>query len=93
MMDRIFEISREKGYEDIVMAMNHRGRLNMLVNLLEYPLKDLLLKIMGRSDMNSSILGGSDDVISHLGCSNDLNGLKVSLMHNPSHLEAINSVS
>ena len=54
------------------MAMNHRGRLNMLINLLDYPLNDLIMKIMGRSDMNADIKGGSDDVVSHIGCSNDI---------------------
>jgi len=65
----------------------------MLINVLDYPLKDLLMKIMGRSDMNGDIMGGSDDVVSHIGCSNQMGGLRVSLIHNPSHLEAVNSVS
>lgn len=75
--------------------MPHRGRLNVLVNLLQYPVEDLIAKIQGRSDIPSSLYTSTDDVVSHISCSNQANGLKVnvSILHNPSHLETSNAVS
>jgi probable 2-oxoglutarate dehydrogenase E1 component DHKTD1 len=39
------------GVEEIIMGMPHRGRLNVLCNLLEYPYGDLVRKIQGLNDM------------------------------------------
>jgi probable 2-oxoglutarate dehydrogenase E1 component DHKTD1 len=76
------------------MTMPHRGRLNVLVNLLNYPLEDLIAKIQGRSDIPESIYTSTDDVVSHIACSNGISDkLNVSLLHNPSHLETSNAVS
>eukprot|EP00744_Colponema_vietnamica_P000754 GILI01001312.1.p1 GENE.GILI01001312.1~~GILI01001312.1.p1 ORF type:complete len:813 (+),score=284.09 GILI01001312.1:272-2440(+) len=78
--------------------MPHRGRLNLLVGLLEYPARQLFYKIKGNSDIPAT-LPGLDDVVSHIACSVDKkypgasSPVHVSLMHNPSHLEAINPVS
>ncbi len=75
--------------------MPHRGRLNVLVNLLEYPLSELVAKIQGRSDTPESLFNCTDDVVSHVSCSNQGKdvAVQVSLLHNPSHLETSNAVS
>ena len=86
-----------------VLAMPHRGRLNVLPLLLDYPVAHLLAKIQGKRDIPNEI-EGIDDVVSHVSVTNDkvfcLDGalssykpVRVSLLHNPSHLEAINPVA
>lgn len=48
------------------MGIPHRGRLNVLVNLLGYPAGDLFRKISGKTDTPSGLPGAIDDVTSHL---------------------------
>lgn len=89
--------------QDIVLGMPHRGRLNVLVNLLDYPSKDLFAKIMGKCDIPEEFYNRTDDVVSHIACSNRkrfITGgsgkekeIGVTVLNNPSHLEAVNSVS
>lgn len=84
--------------EECVMATGHRGRLNVLALLADYPLEALLSKIEGNNDTPDS-LNAIDDVVSHVSCSNRkmfaLDGnisnkrqVTLSIVHNPSHLEA-----
>ncbi|KAL4472230.1 hypothetical protein ABPG72_013863 [Tetrahymena utriculariae] len=93
----------EMGVEDAVIGMPHRGRLNVLCNLLDYPVADLLRKISGHPDLPNELYNYIDDVVSHIavskkgklypgtGCKE--RPINVSLLHNPSHLEAVNPVS
>lgn len=89
--------------QNAIIAMPHRGRLNILPLILDYPVRNLLSKIMGKRDMPKEI-EGIDDVVSHVAVSNpktyclrgslsDHKPIQVSLLHNPSHLEAINPVA
>jgi probable 2-oxoglutarate dehydrogenase E1 component DHKTD1 len=82
-----------------ILSMPHRGRLNILPMILDYPVSYLLTKIQGKRDIPAQI-EGIDDVVSHVAVSNQklfcLDGamknykhIQVSLLHNPSHLEAI----
>ncbi|KAG0948157.1 hypothetical protein G6F57_001855 [Rhizopus arrhizus] len=95
-LDRLFELSAVNGVQDIVIGMPHRGRLNLLCDLLEYPYAALFHKMKGRSELPEGTFA-SGDVISHLtnNPNLDYHGKKVhvSLLHNPSHLEAINPVA
>lgn len=95
-LDRIFELSAKSGVQDVVIGMPHRGRLNLLCDLLEYPYAGLFHKMKGHSELPSGTFA-SGDVISHLVNNPDLtyDGKKVhvSLLSNPSHLEAINPVA
>ncbi|EQC25722.1 oxoglutarate dehydrogenase (succinyl-transferring), E1 component [Saprolegnia diclina VS20] len=80
---------------DVIIGMPHRGRLALLVGLLEYPVHKLLYKIQGHSEFPDHI-HGVDDVTSHIAQSMDYgigNKVHVSLLHNPSHLEIINPVA
>ena len=49
--------------------MPHRGRLNVLCNLLDYPYGELVRKIQGLNDMPDEYYQGIDDVISHISVS------------------------
>jgi probable 2-oxoglutarate dehydrogenase E1 component DHKTD1 len=70
-LDTLFAVSSEAGIEHIVLAMPHRGRLNLLTDLLGFPLTELFHKIGGGSEIPEE-LGYSGDVISHLGMSRTL---------------------
>ncbi|KAL0576101.1 hypothetical protein V5O48_005875 [Marasmius crinis-equi] len=82
----------------IIVAMPHRGRLNFLTDLLNYSPTALFHKIRGGSEFPED-LGVEGDVISHLVSSTFLSypaaneSVKVSLLPNPSHLEAANAVA
>lgn len=70
--------------------MPHRGRLNTLVNVLDYGARNLFRKIAGKTDTPIELPQIIDDVTSHVAQSttkiyNDKK-LKVTLVHNPSHL-------
>ncbi|KAI7906070.1 oxoglutarate dehydrogenase, E1 component [Cokeromyces recurvatus] len=95
-MDRILELSARHGVQDVVIGMPHRGRLNLLCDLLQYPYYALFHKMSGQSELPKDTFG-SGDVISHLVNSPDLTygdkKVHVTLLPNPSHLEAINPVA
>ncbi|RHY66777.1 hypothetical protein DYB30_011704 [Aphanomyces astaci] len=88
----ILDTASQHGTSDVVIGMPHRGRLALLVGILKYPVHQLLRKIQGFSDYPEHIVG-LDDVSSHIAQSVDVNGVHVSLLHNPSHLEIINAVT
>lgn len=92
MIDR----SADLGVENIVMGMPHRGRLNVLANVVRKPLEAIFHEFSDKSNPSESYIG-SGDVKYHLGTTYERptpNGKKVriSLMANPSHLEAVNPV-
>ncbi|WP_284125857.1 2-oxoglutarate dehydrogenase E1 component [Parerythrobacter aestuarii] len=84
-----------QGVREIVYGMAHRGRLNVLANVMAKPYKVIFHEFSGGS-ANPDDVGGSGDVKYHLGTSTDreFDGIKVhmSLVPNPSHLEAVNPV-
>jgi 2-oxoglutarate dehydrogenase E1 component len=83
------------GVREIVIGMPHRGRLNVLANVMAKPYRVIFHEFSGGSG-NPDDVGGSGDVKYHLGTSTDreFDGIKVhmSLVPNPSHLEAVNPV-
>jgi 2-oxoglutarate dehydrogenase E1 component len=80
---------------DIVFGMAHRGRLNVLANVMGKPYRAIFSEFAGGAT-NPEDVGGSGDVKYHLGTSSDreFDGIKVhlSLVPNPSHLEAVDPV-
>lgn len=80
----------------IILCAAHRGRLNLLTGLLQFPPEILFRKLQGLSEF-PNITKCTGDVISHLVSSTDLNieqkNLHVSMLRNPSHLEMVNPVS
>ncbi|ORZ14017.1 dehydrogenase E1 and transketolase domain-containing protein 1 [Absidia repens] len=95
-LDRLFGLSAKAGVSDLIVGMPHRGRLNLLCDLLEYPHEALFHKMKGQSELPEDTFH-SADVISHLvnnpNLTYDGKSLHVSLLSNPSHLEAINPVA
>ena len=101
MVDRATEL----GVTSVTVGMPHRGRLNVLVNVIRKPMEMLLKEFQGthvdleayEKKIASGDWSGSGDVKYHLGTSYDRaypDGRKVhmSLVANPSHLEAVNTV-
>ena len=95
-LDTVFASAAAGGVRDVVIGMAHRGRLAVLVSLLGYQARKLFWKIAGNDDFPAGVQG-VDDVTSHLSASIDkvYGGAKVhvTMLHNPSHLEAVNPVA
>lgn len=95
--NEIFHLSANDTLEQIVLAMPHRGRLNLLTGLLNYPPAQMFHKLQGNPDFPDTYKS-SGDVLSHLISSTDLTfndqkSIHVTMLYNPSHLEAVNPVS
>jgi 2-oxoglutarate dehydrogenase E1 component len=94
-MESIIKYGGQYGVKEIIYGMAHRGRLNMLANVMAKPYKVIFHEFSGGS-ANPDDVGGSGDVKYHLGTSTDreFDGIAVhmSLVPNPSHLEAVDPV-
>ena len=94
LLDELVQQEGRAGIEEMVVGMAHRGRLNVLVNLLGKSPKDLFSEFEGQYDLQT--LRGSGDVKYHKGFSADLKtpagNVHVALAFNPSHLEVVNPV-
>ena len=93
-LDAVCEKGADLGIEDFVIGMAHRGRLNVLANILNKTYNDIFTEFEGRPSEDSVFDG---DVKYHMGYSSDQksnNGKQVhlSLTPNPSHLEAVDPV-
>lgn len=93
-LDYLMQHCGSQGIEEVVIGMAHRGRLNVLVNILGKEPQILFDEFEGKHATN--LAGASGDVKYHMGFTADLatpNGpLHVSLAFNPSHLEIVNPV-
>ncbi len=94
-MEAIIKRGGAMGVKDVVIGMPHRGRLNVLVNVMQKPYRAIFNEFQGGSFKPEDI-DGSGDVKYHLGASSDRtfdgNTVHLSLTANPSHLEAVNPV-
>lgn len=94
LLDDLIQQGGKAGIEECVAGMAHRGRLNVLVNLLGKPPSILFSEFEGQYD--ASGVRGSGDVKYHKGFSADLKtpggNVHVALAFNPSHLEVVNPV-
>jgi 2-oxoglutarate dehydrogenase E1 component len=94
LLDDLVEQGGRAGVEETIIGMAHRGRLNVLVNLLGKSPKDLFNEFEGHYDLAK--LRGSGDVKYHKGFSSDFKttsgNVHVALAFNPSHLEIVNAV-
>ncbi|MBK9285808.1 MAG: 2-oxoglutarate dehydrogenase E1 component [Sphingobacteriaceae bacterium] len=89
-MGALMKQGADMGIEDYVIGMAHRGRLNVLTNIMNKKYKDVFTEFEGRESEDSLFDG---DVKYHMGYSSDqiYNGKKIhtSLTPNPSHLETV----
>jgi 2-oxoglutarate dehydrogenase E1 component len=94
-MEQIIKRGGALGVREIVIGMPHRGRLNVLANVLAKPFRAIFNEFQGGSFKPEDV-DGSGDVKYHLGASSDRefdgNRVHLSLTANPSHLEAVNPV-
>ncbi|WP_109312906.1 2-oxoglutarate dehydrogenase E1 component [Ruegeria sp. AU67] len=94
-MEQIIKRGGALGVSDIVIGMPHRGRLNILANVMRKPYRAIFNEFQGGSFKPEDV-DGSGDVKYHLGASSDRefngNSVHLSLTANPSHLEAVNPV-
>ena len=93
-LEQIIKRGGQLGVKEIKIGMPHRGRLNVLANVLQKSYKRIFNEFAGELDSKSEDSAG--DVKYHLGASSnrefDGNSVHVSLTDNPSHLEAVNPV-
>lgn len=96
MMDAVIDQCAEHALNEVVIAMPHRGRLNVLANIVGKPYSQIFSEFEG--NLNPSQAHGSGDVKYHLGATGTYiqmfgdNDIEVSLTANPSHLEAVDPV-
>ena len=94
-VEQIAKQASQMGVEEIIIGMPHRGRLNMLANIMHKPYRAIFSEFQG-NPANPSDFQGSGDVKYHLGTSADREfddkKIHLSLQANPSHLEAVDPV-
>ncbi len=96
MMDAAIDQAAEHALDEVVIGMPHRGRLNVLANIVGKPYSQIFSEFEG--NLNPSQAHGSGDVKYHLGATGNYiqmfgdNDIAVSLVANPSHLEAVDPV-
>jgi 2-oxoglutarate dehydrogenase E1 component len=94
-LDAIINTAAEHGVEEVVIGMAHRGRLNVLANIMDKTYEQIFSEFEGTAVLDQTM--GSGDVKYHMGFSSEVttfNNKKVNLklMPNPSHLEAVDPV-
>ncbi len=94
MLDELVQRAGTQGVEELVIGMAHRGRLNVLINLLGKPAAQLFKEFEGKVDIEARQMAG--DVKYHQGYSADVptpgGPVHVTLGFNPSHLEIVDPV-
>jgi multifunctional 2-oxoglutarate metabolism enzyme len=96
LLDEVLRASAEGGLDEVVLGMAHRGRLNVLANIVGKPYEKIFSEFEGHLDPKST--QGSGDVKYHLGQTGKFttpdgeHAITVSVVANPSHLEAVDPV-
>ena len=94
-IEQIMKRGGQLGLQEIVLGMAHRGRLNVLTNVMGKPFTALFAEFQGQPSTPESVQG-SGDVKYHMGTSSDRdfdgNMIHLSLTANPSHLECVDPV-
>jgi 2-oxoglutarate dehydrogenase E1 component len=94
-LDAIINTAGEHGVEEVVIGMAHRGRLNVLANIMGKTYEQIFSEFEGTAVLDQTM--GSGDVKYHMGFSSEVTTFKnkkvnLKLMPNPSHLEAVDPV-
>ncbi len=94
LLHEVIQRAGGQNVKEVVIGMAHRGRLNVLVNIMGKSPRDLFMEFEGKCDLTSRHSCG--DVKYHQGFSSDINtpggAVHVALAFNPSHLEIVNPV-
>ncbi|MER6462571.1 multifunctional oxoglutarate decarboxylase/oxoglutarate dehydrogenase thiamine pyrophosphate-binding subunit/dihydrolipoyllysine-residue succinyltransferase subunit [Streptomyces sp. NPDC001228] len=95
LLDAVIDSAAESRLDEVIIGMAHRGRLNILANIVGKSYAQIFREFEGNLDPKS--MHGSGDVKYHLGAEGTFTGLdgeqiKVSLAANPSHLETVDPV-
>ncbi|HVM38211.1 MAG TPA: 2-oxoglutarate dehydrogenase E1 component [Sphingomicrobium sp.] len=94
-LEAVIKYGGQYGVTEVAVGMAHRGRLNVLSNVMGKPYRAIFHEFAGGAT-NPADVGGSGDVKYHLGTSSDRefdgNKVHLSLLPNPSHLEAVDPV-
>jgi len=95
MLDALIQLSGAKGVKEIILGMAHRGRLNVLANIMDKASTDIFAEFEGARFEDAEL--GAGDVKYHMGFSSDVRTpggiVHLSLGFNPSHLEIITPVA
>ncbi|MBZ0270764.1 2-oxoglutarate dehydrogenase E1 component [bacterium] len=94
-LDAMIEFAAERGVETFILGMAHRGRINVLANILNKPPEMIFNEF--EDILDHRLAYGSGDVKYHLGYNNEYTtragkNVWLTLTPNPSHLEAVNPV-
>jgi 2-oxoglutarate dehydrogenase E1 component len=94
-LDAIINTAGENGVEEVVIGMAHRGRLNVLANIMGKTYEQIFSEFEGTAVLDQTM--GSGDVKYHMGFSSEVTTfsnkkVNLKLMPNPSHLEAVDPV-
>lgn len=94
LLDSVLDASGAHGTDYLYIAMSHRGRLNVMKEIVNLPIDDIFA---GIEDVDARSMLGSGDVKYHIGATGRYttrsgHGIEVHLSSNPSHLEAVNPV-
>jgi 2-oxoglutarate dehydrogenase E1 component len=99
MLDEVIELAARQGAHEVVVGMAHRGRLSVLAHTLGQPYEAILREFEGERAPDAVVgnpEGGTGDVKYHLGAEGtrqvEAGAIAVTLVSNPSHLEAVNPV-
>ena len=94
-IDAIINTAADLGVEEVVIGMAHRGRLNVLANIMGKTYEQIFSEFEGTADADLTM--GDGDVKYHMGYSSEIvtphgKTVNLKLAPNPSHLEAVNSI-
>ncbi len=94
-LDTIINVAADHNVQEVVIGMAHRGRLNVLANIMGKTYEQIFSEFEGTAKMDQTM--GSGDVKYHLGYGSEVQTpgnktIHLKLMPNPSHLEAVNPV-
>ncbi len=95
LLDEVLETAAESGAQECVLAMSHRGRLNVMVHTVGRVAEDIFARF---EDVDPRSVLGSGDVKYHIGATGDFTtasgrSVQMHLVSNPSHLEAVDPVA
>ncbi len=94
-LDAIINVAGDNGVEEVVLGMAHRGRLNILANIMGKTYEQIFSEFEGTAAIDQTM--GSGDVKYHMGYGSEVltmsgKDIYLKLMPNPSHLEAVDPV-